>query len=170
MITECFYGFRSFRSDLVYCDYKQRMWGSWSETPNFLACAFVDFMLPRLYLPASLSAQLRFRLGVRAPYSTSHPPPFSSQAGSSNTAKPSLSEPSTTNNAQSISAHTHRLQTDTPEPRKSITFTCTAPGCSTRSSHTFTTRAYEKGVVLVQCPGCKVRWVFISSLEFEECS
>ena len=117
----------------------------------------VDFMLSRLYLPASLSAQLRFRLGVRASYSTSHPPPPSSQAGSSNTANPSLSEPSTTNNARSIPVHTHRLQTDTPEPRKSITFTCTAPGCSTRSSHTFTTRAYEKGVVLVQCPGCKVR-------------
>ena len=45
------------------------------------------------------------------------------------------------------------------EPRLSLTFTCTVPDCGTRSSHEFTKRSYEKGIVLVQCPGCKNRYV-----------
>ena len=43
------------------------------------------------------------------------------------------------------------------ERRLSLTFTCTAGTCSTRSTHQFTKRAYEKGVVLIECPGCKTR-------------
>jgi len=31
--------------------------------------------------------------------------------------------------------------------------TCTK--CETRSSHKFTTHSYEKGVVLIRCPGCR---------------
>lgn len=45
------------------------------------------------------------------------------------------------------------------EPRLSLTFTCTVPDCGTRSSHEFTKRSYEKGIVLVQCPGCQNRYV-----------
>lgn len=121
-----------------------------------LAPPLRSLITPHASLPASLSVQLRFRLGVGASYSSSsssHPTPSSQSA-----ANPSLPEPSTTTTAaQGEPALTHRLQTDPLEPRKSITFTCTAPGCSTRSSHTFTTRSYEKGIVLIQCPGCKVR-------------
>jgi len=43
------------------------------------------------------------------------------------------------------------------EPRLSLTFTCTAGGCGHRSSHQFTKRAYENGLVIIQCPSCKNR-------------
>ena len=43
------------------------------------------------------------------------------------------------------------------ESRLSITFTCTVPGCGHRSSHEFSRHSYEKGIVLVQCPGCESR-------------
>lgn len=125
-----------------------------------LVPALRSLITPLPYLPASLPLRLRLRLGVGASYSSSHPPPLQ------NAIPGSQADPSTTN-VQSVPADAQRLQIDT-EPRKSITFTCTAPGCSTRSSHTFTTHAYEKGVVLVQCPGCNVRRVPISLLEFEE--
>ncbi len=46
--------------------------------------------------------------------------------------------------------------------RRSITFTCTADKCNHRSSHEFTKRSYEKGIVLVQCPKCKNRFVQLS--------
>lgn len=49
-------------------------------------------------------------------------------------------------------------------PKLSLTFTCTAPGCSERSTHQFSRGAYRKGVVIVQCPGCKNR--YLSSLLF----
>lgn len=45
------------------------------------------------------------------------------------------------------------------EPKLSITFTCTVEGCGERSTHQFTRHSYEKGIVLVQCPGCKNRCV-----------
>jgi len=47
------------------------------------------------------------------------------------------------------------------EPRLSLTFTCTAGTCTTRSTHQFTKRAYEKGIVLIECPGCKTRCVAV---------
>lgn len=43
------------------------------------------------------------------------------------------------------------------EPRLSMTFTCTVTDCGHRSSHQFTRRSYEKGIVIVQCPGCQNR-------------
>lgn len=43
------------------------------------------------------------------------------------------------------------------ERRLSITFTCTVPNCGHRSTHEFSRHAYEKGIVLVQCPGCSSR-------------
>ena len=43
------------------------------------------------------------------------------------------------------------------ERRLNITFTCTVPNCGHRSSHEFSRHAYEKGIVLVQCPGCESR-------------
>ena len=46
------------------------------------------------------------------------------------------------------------------EPKLQITFTCTVTDCNTRSSHEFTKRSYTRGIVIVQCPGCKNRYVW----------
>jgi mitochondrial protein import protein ZIM17 len=46
------------------------------------------------------------------------------------------------------------------EPRLSLTFTCSVDGCGHRSSHEFSKRSYEKGIILIQCPGCKNRCVY----------
>jgi len=43
------------------------------------------------------------------------------------------------------------------EPRLSLTFTCAVDGCGQRTSHQFTKRAYERGLVIIQCPHCKNR-------------
>ncbi|KAH9026350.1 DNL zinc finger-domain-containing protein [Lactarius pseudohatsudake] len=50
------------------------------------------------------------------------------------------------------------------EPRLSLTFTCTAANCNTRSTHQFTKRSYEKGIVLIECPGCKTRHLIADNL------
>ncbi|KAI0700136.1 DNL zinc finger-domain-containing protein [Cerioporus squamosus] len=47
------------------------------------------------------------------------------------------------------------IKLETPEPKLSLTFTCTVEACHTRSTHQFTKRSYEKGIVIVECPGCK---------------
>jgi protein import protein ZIM17 len=39
----------------------------------------------------------------------------------------------------------------------SLTFTCSVENCGERSTHEFTKRSYTKGIVIVQCPGCKNR-------------
>lgn len=43
------------------------------------------------------------------------------------------------------------------EPKLSLTFTCTVQDCGHRSSHEFTKRSYEKGIVLVQVSTCMRR-------------
>ncbi|KAL6306268.1 DNL zinc finger-domain-containing protein, partial [Sparassis latifolia] len=50
------------------------------------------------------------------------------------------------------------------EPRLSLTFTCTVTDCFTRSTHEFTRRSYERGIVIVQCPGCKNRHLIADHL------
>jgi len=45
-----------------------------------------------------------------------------------------------------------------------IQFTCTVPDCGTRSSHEFSKKSYEKGIVIVQCPGCKNRHLIADHL------
>ncbi len=52
-----------------------------------------------------------------------------------------------------------QVKFEAPEPRLSLAFTCAVEGCSTRSTHQFTKRSYERGIVIVQCPGCKNRCV-----------
>ncbi|KAJ3502681.1 hypothetical protein NLJ89_g8774 [Agrocybe chaxingu] len=49
-------------------------------------------------------------------------------------------------------------------PKLSLTFTCTVPNCGERSTHQFSRQAYEKGIVLVQCPGCKNRHLIADHL------
>jgi len=81
---------------------------------------------------------------------------FSSTKTTWNTSTSSSSSSQTTN----LTAASDSTQPDPHvEPRLSLTFTCTVPDCGTRSSHTFTRRSYEKGIVLVQCPGCNNRCV-----------
>jgi len=71
---------------------------------------------------------------------------------------------------------------DPQEPRLSLTFTCTAPitphdastsspepsevtePCSHRSTHTFTKRAYQNGIVIISCPSCKNRHLIADNL------
>lgn len=43
------------------------------------------------------------------------------------------------------------------EPRKSISFNCGVEDCGVRQTHEFTKRSYERGIVIIQCPGCKNR-------------
>ncbi|KAG1763998.1 zf-DNL-domain-containing protein [Suillus occidentalis] len=64
------------------------------------------------------------------------------------------------------SASSEQIKGDSPiqEARLGIVFTCTAEACSHRSSHTFTKRAYERGIVIVQCPGCKNRHLIADNL------
>ncbi|KDN53070.1 zf-DNL-domain-containing protein [Tilletiaria anomala UBC 951] len=50
------------------------------------------------------------------------------------------------------------------QPRLSLTFTCTVKDCGHRSTHEFSKRSYEKGIVLVQCPGCKNRHLIADHL------
>ena len=57
-----------------------------------------------------------------------------------------------------LSMPTKSSSTPLPEQMElklSLTFTCTVFDCGERSTHKFTKRAYQKGVILVQCPGCK---------------
>jgi mitochondrial protein import protein ZIM17 len=95
---------------------------------------------------------------------------FSTSSTRLNThASPSLSPPSSSNpisistkettTTSSLPAKTSSIPLlEQIEPKISLTFTCTVSGCGERSTHQFTRRAYEKGIVLVQCPGCKNRY------------
>ncbi|KZP08293.1 zf-DNL-domain-containing protein [Athelia psychrophila] len=141
-----------------------------------LAPVLRSLTTPRTSLPASVSVQLRSRLGVGAYRRNSQLPaggsaPSSAQNASKAPEALSLSSPppsSSSTESSDASKTVQRLKTDPLEPRLSITFTCTAPECTTRSSHTFTKQAYEKGVVLVQCPGCKNRHLIADNLHWFE--
>ncbi|CAO1635767.1 unnamed protein product [Sympodiomycopsis kandeliae] len=52
------------------------------------------------------------------------------------------------------------------EQRLQLTFTCTVENCGHRSTHEFAKRSYEKGIVLVQCPGCKNRHLIADHLQW----
>ncbi|KAG1738849.1 zf-DNL-domain-containing protein [Suillus paluster] len=88
-------------------------------------------------------------LGTIRSHSSSHP--------SKPLANSSVSHPS---------GSSDQIKDDSPiqEARLGIVFTCTAEACSHRSSHTFTKRAYERGIVIVQCPGCKNRHLIADNL------
>lgn len=81
--------------------------------------------------------------GKAAPYTHPPPPPLDGTA-------PAPAQP--------------RVAFETQEPRLSITFTCTVPDCGTRSTHEFTKRSYQKGIVIVQCPGCESRHLIADHL------
>lgn len=109
-------------------------------------------------------------LNEESPYSA--PPsqnPQSSSSSQTDTTSVSKSDVDTANEVASqtppyssqTQPQTQKTQTQTltqpDEPRLSLTFTCTVPQCETRSTHEFTKRSYERGIVIVQCPGCKNR-------------
>ncbi|KAH8079702.1 DNL zinc finger-domain-containing protein [Filobasidium floriforme] len=50
------------------------------------------------------------------------------------------------------------------EPKLSLTFTCSVDKCGERSTHEFAKRSYTKGIVIVQCPGCKNRHLIADHL------
>ena len=108
-------------------------------------------------LPPNVAVQLRFRLGVIRPNSSlvSPPPP---PAQSTSAAAPEVGAPSASTDTGATTT-TNKIQLEQPEPRLSLTFTCTVPDCGTRSTHQFSKRSYTSGIVLVECPGCKNRYV-----------
>ncbi|KZV72429.1 zf-DNL-domain-containing protein [Peniophora sp. CONT] len=115
-------------------------------------------------LPPNIAVQLRLRLGVIRPNSSlASPPPAPAQSSSNASSTPnSLEAPASTDSGATTT--TNKIQLEQPEPRLSITFTCTVPDCGTRSSHQFSKRSYTSGIVLVECPGCKNRHLIADHL------
>lgn len=121
-------------------------------------------------LPPSVAVQLRFRLKLlprmlsTAPSShsaSSYPRPSSSSAESSLGARETTHPSSSPSSSSLPPARTpeHEDIDSAHEPRLQLTFTCTVSNCAERSTHQFTKRAYERGIVLVTCPKCKNRRV-----------
>ena len=89
---------------------------------------------------------------------------FSTSSGRSNQAAKVTSSPAVSQVQSDSSASSAEPTTSSQplpekmEPKLQITFTCTVSQCGERSTHQFSKQAYEKGVVLVQCPKCKNRY------------
>ncbi|EIW79038.1 zf-DNL-domain-containing protein [Coniophora puteana RWD-64-598 SS2] len=99
---------------------------------------------------APLLAQYQRREAIRFNSSSSKPPSDQPAAEASSSLSVSSSEP---------------VKIDPLEPRYSMTFTCTAEDCDRhRSTHTFTKRAYQTGIVIIQCPGCQNRHLIADNL------
>ncbi|KAF5384615.1 hypothetical protein D9757_007495 [Collybiopsis confluens] len=131
---------------------------------------------PNPTLPPSIRVQLRFRLGLFSnsaasrlllsgsnAYSTAPSSKYNSRPARTEQFEPEpiagSAPPSSGSSEQSSSSETVTSQAlpGKIEPRLSITFTCTVPDCGTRSTHEFSKRSYERGIVLVECPGCHNR-------------
>ncbi|KJA28208.1 hypothetical protein HYPSUDRAFT_130039 [Hypholoma sublateritium FD-334 SS-4] len=115
-----------------------------------------SLVTPHASLPSTVAVQLRFRLGVipirsnQAAKTTPAPAPYEEQSGNSS------SSPEPTTSSQPLP--------EKMEPKLQITFTCTVSECGERSTHQFSKQAYEKGVVLVQCPKCRNRHLIADHL------
>jgi len=119
-----------------------------------------SLLIPSPILPSSLRARLYFRLSVVAYTSRSRYSTAASDATSSSVS----TEKGTTQGAEGHIVFKQIL--GKIEPKLSITFTCTVEGCGERSTHQFTKHSYEKGIVLVQCPGCKNRCVYLNCAQY----
>ncbi|KAJ7780171.1 DNL zinc finger-domain-containing protein [Mycena maculata] len=117
-----------------------------------------SLVAPHPSLPATLAVQLRLRLGVR-PNSLA----ASRRSAGYSTAAPGVSEPGPGAQSELATTSSQALP-EAIAPKLSLTFTCTADGCAQRSTHQFSKQAYESGLVLVQCPGCKNRHLIADHL------
>ncbi|KAF8074594.1 DNL zinc finger-domain-containing protein [Lyophyllum atratum] len=140
-----------------------------------LSPALRSLITPHSSLSPTVTVQLRLRLGVlpgslnnaysTAPSSSALPPaPRVPQPLKSTepVKEPTVGE--TTTAGTLAPTTTAQPLPEEVEARLSMTFTCTAPDCGERSTHQFSRRAYERGVVLVQCPGCKNRHLIADHL------
>ncbi|KXN87686.1 hypothetical protein AN958_08323 [Leucoagaricus sp. SymC.cos] len=130
-----------------------------------------SLLTPSPSLPSTYKVQLHFRLGIAAPsLSAPSQTPASRSRYSTATSSSSSSSKSTSTSAAGEPTEGTEEQTVLKqvlgkiEPKLSITFTCTVEGCGERSTHQFTKHAYEKGIVLVQCPGCQNRHLIADHL------
>ena len=123
-----------------------RLFKNVSITPHLRS-----LLRPAPSLPATISTptQLRFYLAAR----------YQSSSASSTSKKIVPPSHDTSSNGTFGLTTSQSIPLEPVEPRLSITFTCTVPDCNTRSTHEFAKRSYEKGIVLVECPGCKNRCV-----------
>ncbi|KAK7041702.1 hypothetical protein VNI00_008991 [Paramarasmius palmivorus] len=137
---------------------------------------------PHPSLPAQIKVQLRLRLGIINPaaaaastLSSGATRPYSSTA-SAYSSKPGNAPASSgpaiglgagssgSNEAGSSGLTSSQALPEAMEPKLQMTFTCTVTDCGTRSTHEFTKRSYERGIVIVQCPGCKNRHLIADHL------
>lgn len=107
-------------------------------------------------LSSSVSVQLRMRLRLSSQSASSSA--LGQRRIHTTSLRLSQSSPSSSSSAPARTS-TESEQADPQEPRLSLTFTCTVTDCDERSTHQFTRRAYERGIVLVTCPKCKNRYV-----------
>ena len=119
---------------------------------------FRSLITPGPSLPPTVSVQLRLRLGVlrstlQREYSTNP-----SDATTTDPVPLNATPPESSSAPQSQGLTSSQPLPEKLEPKLSMTFTCTVEKCGERSTHQFTKRAYERGIVLVQCPGCKNRY------------
>ncbi|KAJ7114129.1 DNL zinc finger-domain-containing protein [Mycena epipterygia] len=124
--------------------------------------ALRSLVTPRASLPATLSVQLRLRLGIR-PNSFVASSRRSASYSTTAQAAPAVSSPSPDAQSEVATTSSQPLP-ETIIPKLSMTFTCTADGCGERSTHEFSRQAYQSGLVLVQCPGCKNRHLIADHL------
>ncbi|KAF9010722.1 DNL zinc finger-domain-containing protein [Cyathus striatus] len=132
-----------------------------------------SLLKPHPSLPAPLAAQLR--LGVlklspsrtsTAGLSTAGPKPQELTHNAVQPPKPTKSSVLESQAAFTSAAATTSSQPlpEQMEPKLQISFTCTVEKCGERSTHQFTKRAYTKGIVIVQCPGCQNRHLIADHL------
>ncbi|TKY90029.1 hypothetical protein EX895_000027 [Sporisorium graminicola] len=128
-------------------------------------CASNSSRLPSLLSSLRLHQHRNFRTASalchdRAPSRTESFIPETSSSASSKSSLSSQEE------AASIPVTGERTPIGQIEQRLAITFTCTVDECGHRSSHEFSKRSYTKGIVIVQCPGCKNRHLIADNLSW----
>lgn len=116
---------------------------------------------PRLPLSAHLQSYNAFKTARHKSTLPPSDPINSEEASSSSPSSSSLVDDrfSSAASEELLQApnETNRQPIGQLERRLNITFTCTVPSCGHRSSHEFSRHAYEKGIVLCQCPQCLSR-------------